>query len=140
MLCLALAMVWNCAAVTQAADLKVEVKLIWGSNADSSPDPKHKKLDTNLTEFFKKTYKWKNYFEVNRKNVTIPEGKQVPVPLSDVCKVEVKYLGGNRIEVKLYGHGKLVITGIHNLPQNDRLVIAGDDKNDSAWFIAFKRL
>lgn len=71
---------------------------------------------------------------------TIPEGKTVPVPLSNVCKVDVKYLGGSRIEVKLYGHGKLVTTATHTLPQNDRLVMAGDDKNDSAWFIAFKRL
>lgn len=137
---LALMFVWNCPGAVRAADLKLEVKLIWGTNDETSPDPSHKKLDSTLTKWLGNKYKWKNYFEVNRQVVTISPSAVRSVILSKACQVDIRYLGGSRIEVKLHGNGKLVLTGTHTLPQNDRLVIAGDGKNDSAWFIAFKLL
>jgi len=131
---------WSCAVTAKEANLKLEVKLIWGTNDAASPDPKHKKIDSALTKWLGNKYKWRNYFEVNQKAVTIPVQGVAKVSLSPTCRVDVKYLGGSRIEVKLYGQEKLVNTVVHTLPQNDRLVIAGDDKNNTAWFIAFKLL
>lgn len=140
LVCVALVGVWDCFAAARAADLKLEVKLIWGTNDATSPNPKHKKLDSALTQWLAKKFKWTSYFEENQQVVSIPLNSTKSVSLSDVCKLEIKHLGGTRIAVKLYGHGKLVNTVTHTLPQNDRLVIAGDDKNDSAWFIVFKLL
>jgi hypothetical protein len=37
--------------------------------------------------------------------------------------------------VKLIGKGKAMVTRRHSLSKPDALVLAGDDKNKTAWFV-----
>lgn len=127
-------------ADTAADTLRLEVKLIWGTNDATSPDPNHKRLDSALTKWLAKKYQWKNYFEVSVKTVSLPLNSNVKVVMSQNCTLEVKNVGNSRFEVSLIGKGKKVTRMVHTLPKNDRLVIAGDGENETAWFIAFKRL
>ena len=61
----------------QAQALKVEVQLIWGTNDPQSPDPKHKAIDADLAKRLSKSpYRWKNYFEVNREVVEMPDRRR----------------------------------------------------------------
>jgi hypothetical protein len=55
--------------------------------------------------------------------------------LSEECSVEVKLLPENVAEVKLIGKGKAMVTRRHSLSKPDALVLAGDDKNKTAWFV-----
>src|SRR6185295_5834332 len=51
------------AAAAVAADRKMEARLIWGTNDEKSPDPKHKLLDGELAKKLRDMpLKWKNYF------------------------------------------------------------------------------
>ncbi len=122
-----------------AEDLTLEVKLIWASNDPKSPDPKHKKLDSELTKWLEKKYKWKHYFEVNVQKVVLRGSAVSKVQMSPDCRLEIMHLGSSRIEVKLYGKDKLVNKVVQTLPKNERLVQAGDSKSDTAWFVAIKR-
>ena len=121
----------------RAEDLKVEARLVWGTNDPKSPDSKHKALDTSLSRKLGKIFKWRNYFEVNQKEVTIPMNVAKKIQMSDKCMLEVRNLGGNRVEVKLYGSGKLVNRTEQNL-RGDWLTIAGDSENNTAWFVVLK--
>lgn len=136
--------VWACLglAAVQAADqpLNLEVKLIWGTNDAESPDPAHKKLDSSLTKWLGKTYQWRNYFEVNMQSVVLPLNTLKRIRLSKDCELALKNLGSSKLEVEVFGRGQNVGKVVHKLPEKDRLVIAGEDKNDTAWFIAFKIL
>ncbi|MDQ6633057.1 MAG: hypothetical protein M3Y82_15095 [Verrucomicrobiota bacterium] len=134
-----LSLVFNSAAVTPA-DTKLELQLIWGTNDPQSPDPKHKPLEPELAKKMEKSpYKWKNYFEVNRQAIQVAPNATQKSKMSPQCEVEVKNLSDGRIEVKLFGNGKEVSKHIHPLA-NGLLIVGGDCKNDTAWFVMVKPL
>ena len=56
----------------RAEDLNIEAQLIWGTNADKSPDASHKPVDKATADKLKNVFKWKNYFLVKKTNVVVP--------------------------------------------------------------------
>ena len=54
-----------------AADLKLEARLIWGTNDETSPNPDHKPVDAKTTGMLSKAFKWKKYFLVNSERVDV---------------------------------------------------------------------
>lgn len=125
---------------TTATDLRLEARLIWGTNDKESPNPKHKRIDTPLTEKLSKLFKWQHYFEVNRHVLSLPVNGMRKVEMSPKCVVEIKHLGDSRVKVKLFGEGKFVSQTTETLPKGDWLVLAGSSKNDTAWFIVLKAI
>ena len=116
--------------------MKIEAKLLWATNDDSSPNPKHKKVDE---EFAKKLrnipFKWKNYFEENRVTGEIPSRQSRPFKMSNQCTIEITELEGPKVEVKLIGEGKPVNKTIKSLSRGECFTIGGDSKNGSAWLV-----
>ena len=49
-------------------------------------------------------FKWKNYFEVNRKTFTVRTTDYTRVEMSKKCAIEVKDYG-DRVSVKMFGDG-----------------------------------
>lgn len=129
-----------CPVAAALGELKLDARLIWGSDDDKSPNPKHKKLDTELTKKLRKIFKWKNYFSCEEKVVTIPINQSTRIQMSERCTIEVKNLGNSRVEVYLFGEGKFINRTSHTLPKGDWLTLAGDDKNETAWFIVLKQV
>ncbi|HTD66004.1 MAG TPA: hypothetical protein VK846_05675 [Candidatus Limnocylindria bacterium] len=124
------------AGAANAADRKMEARLIWGTNEDKSPDPNHKPLDGELAKKLRDMpLKWKNFFEVNRQVFTINTNAYTTVVMSKQCSVEVKNKGANNVTVKLYGHGKQVNRVDKPLPKGEILTLGGDAKDNNAWFI-----
>src|SRR5437867_2139035 len=99
----------------QAAELKLEVKLIWGTNDEKSPDPNHKMVDDATAGKLRKVFKWKNYFQVNRKTATIPSRSTRQIELSKKCTIEITELQGPSVEVTLIGEGNRVNKTTHHL-------------------------
>jgi hypothetical protein len=122
-----------------SADSKLEIRLIWGTDAESSPNPKHTLLEAPLAKKLG-MFKWKRYFTVNRKEVSLDDQKAQKVRLSQQCEVEVKHLSDHRYEINIYGKGKHVRKITEKITHQDSLAIAGDAKNDSAWFILIREL
>src|SRR3954469_10503123 len=85
----------------RAEDLNVEAQLIWGTNADKSPNPSHKPVDQATAEKLRKVFKWKNYFLVHKENSVVPSRTTKQVKLSKKCAVEITELAGPKVEVKL---------------------------------------
>src|SRR5437868_860826 len=80
-----------------ANGLKFDVQLIWATNDEKSPDPKHTPVGPELLHKFEKSpYKWKNYFEVNRKEAVVPPHTEVNVQISPKCAVSISDLGDGR--------------------------------------------
>ncbi len=124
------------AGAVQASDVKLNLQLIWGTNDAQSPDPKHKPVEPELAKKMGKSpFKWKNYFEINRKQLSVASGATQKVTMSEQCTVQVKNLGDGRIEVTLIGKGKTVRKDTHVL-KNGMFVVGGDvASNDTSWFV-----
>jgi len=125
---------------TFAANLKLEAKLIWGTNDDKSPNPEHKELDAATKEKLRKVFKWKNYYAVNHVVKPVPSRGSNKFELSKDCTIEIKELEGPKVEVKLIGEGKEVHKTTLTISQGQSVVYSGDDKNESAWFVMITEL
>lgn len=117
------------------ADAKVQAILVWGTDETNPTKKSLKHLDGKLHEKLAKVFKWQHYFEVNRQSSVLLAGKTQGLKLSEECSVEIKMLPENVAEVKLIGKGKTLVTRRHSLAKAEALVLAGDDRNNNAWFV-----
>lgn len=124
----------------QAAELKVESRLIWGTDDEKVSDPKVKPVDNATAEKFRKIFKWKHYFEVNRQTTNIPSRKNKKITLSPKCAIDIKELEGPKVEVTLFGEDKAVNKTTYPLSKGQSFTIAGECKNGSAWFVLITEL
>ena len=122
------------------ANLKLEAKLIWGTDEPKSPNPSHKPVELEVAAMLRKMFKWKNYFVVNRVEKTVPSRGSNRFVLSDKCTIEIAELEGPKVEVKLIGEGKEVHKVTKELAKGEWFTYGGDDKNDTAWFIIIRQL
>jgi hypothetical protein len=122
-----------------AEDIKVDAQLIWGTDDDKAPDPKTKRVDAELAKKLGNIFKWKNYFIITRQTVPIPSRQTKKVEMSKKCTVEITEMEGPRVEVKIYGEGKLLhAVKAAMVPGGDALIYAGDDQNACAWFVVLQ--
>ncbi len=121
----------------EVATESYQVRLIWASNDEASPDPTHKKLDSELTAFLKKSFKWSSYYEVNSKVVTVPVNKMQEIRLSEACTVKLKNLGKSWLEADLFGKGKQVSKTKSELKK--WVILAGPAENETGWFVVIRK-
>jgi hypothetical protein len=129
-LCLFVGLVTGAA---QANDLNMKATLIWGCDEEKPADPKIKPVSPELAKRLKGIFKWKHYFEVKNETAKIADKGNKKFVLSDKCTVEIKN-DGKTYNAKLFGEGKL-LKAIDQPLKGEDVVLAGDDKNATAWFV-----
>lgn len=128
-----------CRAGVPNKELKLEARLVAGTNEEKAPNPKQKAVDPELIKKLRKVFNWKNYFEDNRQTATIPVNGRKKITLNSDTELEVVNLGGDRIEVKLSLCGKVATKSVNTLPEKEWLTLGGADKNNTAWFVVLRR-
>jgi len=123
-----------------AEDLKVEARLIWGTNEEKSQNPKHKPLDEETAKKLRTIFKWKNYFLETSHTETIPNRQSKKMEMSKHCTIEIKEMAGPSVEVKMFGKGQLINKTTKPLIKGEACIFGGDDKNECAWFVILNRL
>ena len=128
-------------SIAVAADMKLEAQLIWGTDDAQPSDPKIKPVEGELAKKLKNSpFKWKNYFEVSRKQLAVPKDGEKKEAMSKQCELSVKNLGGDKIEVQLIGKGKLVEKRNQPLPKGKLLLIGGNAENTTSWFVVLRQV
>lgn len=122
-------------ALAAAPEMNLKAQLVWGTDGGKPKDQTLKDLDQKTKERLKKVFKWKDYFEVDQQGFKVATASKKRVRMSSKCEIEVENLGSSTVEVKLYGEGKMVVRRKEALPEGELLVMAGEDKNDTAWFV-----
>jgi hypothetical protein len=125
------------ASAAKAGDLNLETRLMWGTN-DEKGGPNCKPVDAELAATLHRTFKWTHYFEITKQVTAIPEKQTRAVKMSERCTLRIKNLGGSRVEISCIGQGKEVDKTAHTLRANKWLVLGGNDKNNTAWFIGLR--
>ena len=135
-----LALVMACLTVARAAappgELSLQARLLWGTDTGKPKGQEQlKELDAATRQKLKGVFKWKDYYEVERQDFRVLPASKKRIRLSPKCEVEVENQGDAQVAVNLYGEGKLVVKKRQVIKQGELLVLAGDDKNDTAWFV-----
>src|SRR5687768_15251928 len=127
------------ALVTPAfgANLKMEAKLIWGSN---EPSKDHKPVTAAVAEKLQACFKWKYYYVMNTVVTDIPSRETRKLKMSEPCTVEITELEGPKIEVKVVGKGIPVNKTVKQIVKGEFIVIGGDAENKCAWFVVLTQL
>ena len=119
----------------RAADTLFHASLIWGTD-EMKPDGHNlREVESKTKDKLKAIFKWKNYFEVDAQDFKVATNEFRKIKMSSKCEVEVHNLGKDGMEIKLFGEGQLVKKIKQQTPIGESLVLAGDDKNASAWFV-----
>jgi hypothetical protein len=125
----------------RGGDVALEARLIWGTSDDKA-DAKCKPVDAELAGKLHGMFKWKNYYEITNETASLALNKVRTIKMSDQCTLELKNLGGSRIEVNCIGQGKQVHKGAYTLDPPKWLVLGGNCDNNTAyntaWFIGLR--
>ena len=126
----------------QAADMKLQAFLLWGTDDSRPPAGKaYQPVNPDIRQKLKDLpLKWTNWFEVKRVDFGVPPGAAKEVAMSDKCQVNVRKLEGAEVEVSLIGKGKEVAKQKQALPKGGVLVLGGNAPNSTAWLVVLKRL
>jgi hypothetical protein len=128
-------------AISAEATLKVEAVLVWATNDEKSPDPKHKAVDGEIKKRLSELpLKWSHYFEVNRRAFEVAPSASKREGLSKECDLEIKNLGRSNLEITHFGRGQQIWKGTQALPKGETLVLGGNAPNATAWLIVLKRI
>ena len=126
----------------QAAEMKLQAFLIWGT--DDAKPPEGKTYAAVAPDIMRKLkdlpLKWTNWFEVNRKEFAVPQVEAKDVPMSEKCRLKVSNINGTEVEVSLIGKGKEVVKRKQSLPKGEMLVLGGNAPNSTAWLVVLKRI
>lgn len=129
------------ANASPARDLKFKALLVWATTAESSPNPKHKPVDPEVRKKLSELpLKWKNYFEVNQKDMVVKSRESAEVNLSEKCQISVKDVDGKNFEVALIGKGEAVLKRTQKLPKGELLVLGGNAPDSTGWLVVLKRI
>jgi len=121
-------------ASARAGDFNMKASLIWGCDEEKPADPKIKPVSPELAKRLKGIFKWKHYFEVKTEDAKVQEKATKKFVLSDKCTVEVRN-DGKTFNAKLFGEGKQLKNLDQPVKAGEDIVLAGDDKNMTAWFV-----
>jgi len=125
------------AVAVHAADLNLEAKLIWGAN-DLPATVKHPLVAPDLAAGLSHNFKWTNYYEITNLTASIPLNESRDVKMSDHCVLRIRNLGNSRVAIDCIGQGKQVSKGTNTLQK--WLILGGDDKNGTAWFVGLRSM
>jgi hypothetical protein len=129
-------------ASAQAADVKLQGFLLWGTDEAKPPaDKKYQPVDAEVRKKLKALpLKWTNWFEVKRVEFPVPQSAVKEVAMSEKCQVKVQQVAGAELEVAVIGKGKEVMKRRQALPKGEMLVLGGNAPNSTCWLVVLKRI
>lgn len=118
-----------------APEARLAAQLVWGTNEDKPADRELKPITEDLDKRLRRIFKWRNYFQVERKEFGVATTKPAKMEMSKECRIEVARLSGEEFEIQLFGKGQLLVKKRQRIVPGEAVVLGGDDKNDNAWFV-----
>lgn len=120
------------------SEVALSAQLVWATDGAKPTGKDLKEVDDVTRDKLRGVFRWKGYFEVSRKEFKVGSAAITRVRMSSKCEIEVERLGKETYEVKLFGEGKMVVKKRQSLTPGELLVLAGDDKDDTAWFVVIR--
>ena len=114
------------------------VQLVRGNNDDASPQPGSRPVGIKVARHLRSALNWKNYWEVNRRQVAVCSGNATRFCLSNAREVEIDLSNRNRRKVTAFENGKVIHRAMR--PSGEGMTVIGGERDAaSAWFIVVRR-
>jgi len=114
------------------------VQLIRGTNGDGPPVGACHRVGPRLAATLGPVLKWKRYWEICCKSVSLQTGRATRVRLGNGREVEIDLSVPGKRKVTAYQDGVAVDRTISTT--GDRMTIAGGERDEqSAWFVVVRR-
>jgi len=114
------------------------VQLVRGNNEDTPPEPSSRPIGLKVARHLRSAMNWKNYWEVNRRQVAVCSGKVTRVCLSKEREVEIDLTKVKCRKVTAFDNGKVVQRILR--PAGEGMTLIGGERDGaSAWFIVVRR-
>src|SRR5215475_14550651 len=110
------------------------VQLVRGNNEDAPPESGGRPVGIKVARHLRSALNWKNYWEINRRQVTVCSGKTTRVCLSKEREVEIDLTKGKCRKVTAFENGRVVQRMVRPAGEGMTL-IGGERDSESAWFI-----
>jgi len=120
----------------KADSIEISARLVVGTSEEKKGA---KKVSDPIRKRLSKVFKWKNYYELSVKKLSIPDGKTKTNKLSKKAYIKVSNRKNGKVSVSLFSKAKILIQKSQTLRVGSYMVLAGDSKGDSAWFIVISK-
>ena len=114
------------------------IQLVRGTDSTQPPQPGCHQAGPKLAATFRPVFKWKNYWEVSCRHVTLKPGQKCRCRLSSDREVEIDLGQPKERRITTYEMGKVLDRTI--APAGDHMTIIGGNREaKSAWFVVVRR-
>jgi hypothetical protein len=121
-----------------AADTKVlYVQVISGTDKDKPAGSNYREVGPKLRAKLSPVFRWKHYWETDRKRVQVDLAKVTRVPLSQQRTVEIERLKSGELEVRLYRRSGLV-TKNRQAAKSRMVILGGEEPGRDSFFIVVR--
>src|SRR5437870_3868794 len=110
------------------------VQLIRATNQDDPENATWKPIGLKLRERLCPVFRWKNYWEVDRKVARMEPGKVSKTVLGKICIVEMELVSSTHSEIRIFRDGKL-ISKARRCIDSPMWIAGGDRSPNQAWFV-----
>lgn len=115
----------------------VYVQVISGTDKDRPPGTTHQAIGPKLSKKLSPVFRWKHYWETERKKVQLDPAKVTKVGLSHQRSLEIERLKSGETEVRLFRRSGLVTK--NRQPSKDRMIIlGGEDPSRDSFFVVVR--
>jgi hypothetical protein len=118
--------------------IKLWVQLVHATQSAAVQPANWKPIGPELSKRLTDVFRWRDYYEVARQEISVEPGKITKASLSKDREVVVTFKSPTEMIVRLYRQGTMVRKTERSL--NQKMTIMGGDANDrEAWFVVVRR-
>lgn len=121
-----------------AAETKtLYVQVILGSDKAKPNQSNYRAVGPKLSSKLSPVFRWKYYWETDRKKVQFDPSKVAKVPLSNHRTLEVERLKGGEMEVRLFRRTGLV-TKARQPAKGGMAILGGEESSKDSFFVVVR--
>lgn len=114
------------------------IQLVRGNNDDAPPQPGSRPVGIKVARHLRGPLNWKNYWEINRRQISICSGNATRFCLSNEREVEIDLSNRKCRKVTAFENGKVIQRAMR--PTGEGMTVIGGERDAaSAWFIVVRR-
>ena len=120
----------------QADPITVQARLVVGSSKEQKDKME---VPADIKKKLARVFKWMHYYQLSSRQLNIADATTESAKLSRAATIKVTNKKSGKVAVSLFSKGKMLVQKTQSLKPGHHMVLAGNTKTDSAWFIVLSK-